>query len=440
MSTALAIAGVTAVLRDLLNDGLVNHNVSGTLGSTVSVSVLPPDRVVPANGTETSQLNLFLHQVTPNAGWRNEGLAAVDGAGRRRLGNPALALNLHYLLSAYSGADLHGEILLGYAMQLLHEHPVISRQAIRTALNPSPDVGATLPPALRALADCGLADQIEQLRITPEPIGTDEMSKLWTATQSHYRPTAAYQVTVVLIESGQPVSAPLPVLTRGPVDKESKRERGLVVAASLIPPVPMLDAVVSSGKQPVARLGETVDLQGHHLDGADRAVVLTHSRFDIEETFPGVDPENPSRIPFVIRFGIPADRAGDFPVGVYNVSARVVLPHEDATRETNCLALALAPAITNLPLVVTRDEHGTASFTLNFVPKLRSGQKVSLLLGQQEIVPEPHVSPTGALDFKVLDASKGKHLARLRVDGIESPIIDREAEPPVFLDCGIEIK
>src|SRR4029077_11082294 len=63
MSSALAIAGVTAVLRDLLNDGLINHNISGVLGSTVTVSTLPPDRVVPANGTENTQLNLFLHQV-----------------------------------------------------------------------------------------------------------------------------------------------------------------------------------------------------------------------------------------------------------------------------------------------------------------------------------------------------------------------------------------
>ena len=51
MSSALAIAGVTAVLRDLLNDGLINHNVSGVLGATVTVSVLPPDRVV-AGGTK----------------------------------------------------------------------------------------------------------------------------------------------------------------------------------------------------------------------------------------------------------------------------------------------------------------------------------------------------------------------------------------------------
>ena len=55
------------------------------------------------------------------------------------LSNPPLALNnLHYLLSAYSGGDLHAEILLGYAMQLLHEMPVLTRAAIRTAPTPRP--------------------------------------------------------------------------------------------------------------------------------------------------------------------------------------------------------------------------------------------------------------------------------------------------------------
>ncbi len=124
MSTALAIAGVTAVLRDLLNDGLINHNISGLLGSSVTVSVQAPDRVVTGSTPEASQLNLFMYMVTPNFGWRNEGLPGRDGSGRTRLTNPPLALDLHYLLSAYSGADLHAEILLGYAMQLLHETPV----------------------------------------------------------------------------------------------------------------------------------------------------------------------------------------------------------------------------------------------------------------------------------------------------------------------------
>src|SRR4051812_26581922 len=105
MSSALAIAGVTAVLRDLLNDGLVNGDVTGALGTSVLVTGLPPDRVGEAgNGQIPTQLNLFLHQVTHNAAWRNATLPDRDRDGNRR-SNPPLALNLHYLVTAYGAEE-----------------------------------------------------------------------------------------------------------------------------------------------------------------------------------------------------------------------------------------------------------------------------------------------------------------------------------------------
>jgi hypothetical protein len=435
VSTALAIAGVTAVLRDLLNDGLINHNVSGVIGSSVTVSVLPPDRVVPTDGPETSQLNLFLHQVSPNSGWRNEGLASRDTSGRVRLSNPPLALNLHYLLSAYSGGDLHAEILLGYAMQLLHETPVLARQAIRTALNPSPPVGNVLPPALRALVDSGLENQIEQIKITPEYLNTEEMSKLWTAIQSHFRPTAAYMASVVLIEATEPVRSPVPVLSRGPVDPISHRDRGVVVQPDLVPPLPTLDAVVPFGGQPVVRLGETIDLVGHHLDGTGRTVLLNNDGFEIDQGIPAMGTGGPG----LIQFSIGALQAADFPVGLYRIGARVQRPGELQPRETNRLAMTVAPEISGLPIAVARDGAGTASFTLNFLPELRQGQLVALVLGQQEFAPQAFVAPVSSLDFAIANAPVGSHLARLRIDGIDSPIIDRSVEPPVFLNRRIII-
>jgi hypothetical protein len=125
---------------------------------------------VPSNGTENTQLNLFLHQVTPNQGWRNDRLPSRDPSGRHRLTNPPLALDLHYLLSARGAEELHAEILLGYAMQLLHESPVLLRSAITTALNPSPPVGSTLPPALRALAERMLVHVDHTFEGNPDPI------------------------------------------------------------------------------------------------------------------------------------------------------------------------------------------------------------------------------------------------------------------------------
>jgi hypothetical protein len=423
LSSALAIAGVTAVLRDLLNDGLINHDASGTLGSTVTVSVLAPDRVLSGGGTEASQLNLFLYQVTPNTGWINERLPAVDSSGRTRLSNPILALNLHYLLSAYGSSDLHREILLGYAMQILHENPVIARQAIRTALTPSPDVGTTLPAALRALADCGLADQMEQLRITSEYLSTEEISKLWAATQSSYRPTAAYEVTVVLIESTQPASSPLPVL-----------ERRVFAEPSLVPPVPMLDEVSPAGEQPVVRLGETVDLEGHDLDGTGHEVLLSNSRFDVQAVLTPTSAGSEG-----VQFVIPEASAADFPVGVYQVSVRLVRPGGTDAAETNSLAFVLAPKITNLPLSTALSGSGTASFSIDFVPLAQPGQTVSLFLRDREIAPESFTAPVGTLSFVVDDVQKTKYLTRLRIDGIDSPIIDRSTTPPTFFNQEIEL-
>lgn len=434
MSNALAIGGVTAVLRDRLNDGLVNHNVAGVLGSTVTVSVLPPDRVAPADGTESSQLNLFLYQVTPNLGWRNEGLPSRDASGRHRLSNPPLAIDLHYLLSAYSGGDLHAEILLGYAMQLMHEYPLLTREMIRTALTPSPNLGTALPPALRALAGCGLADQVEQLKVTPQTLSTEEISKLWAATQSSYRPTAAYQVSVVLIEATQPTRQPLPVLSRGSVDLVSGRDRGVVVSPSLIPPLPTIEVVRPADEQTVMVLDATITLEGHHLDGTGREIVLANEKFGVEETLAAAGPSASDRMAFII----PAVRAAEFPAGVYDISARVVPPGESEPRTTNRLAAVLAPDITNLPQSVAR-VGGNASFTLTFTPELRAGQQVTLLLGQNGLAPQAFTAPTGTLDFVVENAGIGVSLARLRIDGIESPIVDRAATPPVFLDRQIDI-
>src|SRR5262249_57759724 len=98
----------------------------------------------------------------------------------------------------------------GYGQQVLREAPGVHRDAIRRALTPTPPSNANvLPVALHASSD--LADQVESIRLTPQALSTEEISKLWTAIQSHYRPTAAYQASVVLIESRRSRRAALPV-------------------------------------------------------------------------------------------------------------------------------------------------------------------------------------------------------------------------------------
>src|SRR4051812_42200714 len=262
MSSPLAIGAVSAVLRNLLDNGFVNI---GAPLSPVKVTAVAPDLVDLDDPEAPPSLNLFLYRTTRNVGWAEMGLPAFDADGTR-VSSPPLALNLHYLLTAYGSADFQAEILLGYAMHLLHERPVLDRAAIRRALDPSPLGASILPPAFQALTAADLADQLDAVTITREPMDTEEMSRLWSAIQAHYRPTASYVVSVVLIEARKPSRTPLPVLSRGVVDPTTGKDRGVVVEPSLLPPYPTILRAVPPDGQPAARLGETVRLEGHHLD------------------------------------------------------------------------------------------------------------------------------------------------------------------------------
>jgi hypothetical protein len=436
MSNALAIAGVTAVLKDLLDSGLIEHEVTDAMGQGVAVSAVAPDTIELTGPNAKPRLNLFLHQVTPNPSWRNHDLPSHDSRGTR-VSNPPLALDLHYLMTAYGTEDLQAEVLLGYAMQLLHETPVLARQAIRTALNPSPVNGGILPTIYKALRASDLAEQVEQIKITPGTMNSEEMSRLWSALQAHYRPTAVYHVSVVLIESRRPARMPLPVLTRGPlIDPATGRDRGVVVEPSLIPPIPAIEAVSPPAGQPSARLEDTVDVSGHHLDGSDRRVHLVNTLFNIAEEVPALQTGGANLLQFVVP-----DMSAGLPAGVYLLSCSLTRPGETMARTTNRLALAIAPEITtSLPIIVQRDQNGMAEIVLNCRPEVRPGQKVSLALGTREVLAEPFDNPTGTLTFNVPDAPIGQHLARLRVDGVESLVIDRTATPPTFFDDRIEVQ
>jgi len=430
MSSPLAIAAVTAVLRDLLNNGLIDHNITGSLGSNVDVTVAPPDIIPVDAATGRTQLNLFMYQVTPNAGWRNEGLPSRDGRGAR-LTNPPLALDLHYLLTAYGSADLHSEILLGYAMHLLHETPALDRQAIRTALSGGTVPGAILPPAFQALSAADLADQVEQIRITPVTMSTEEMSKLWAALQAHYRPTAAYHVSVVLIEAQRSTRAALPVLTRGQVDPVSGRERGVMAGASLIPPYPMLTAIEPPNQQLAAQLGDTITLRGHNLEGSNVVVRFEHPRLanpiDINV---GINANGET-----VSIALPNNAAAHiaWPPGAWNVTLMLLRAGETAVRSTNTEFLMLAPRL-DIPASTAVRNAGTGAVTLTlvFTPQVRPGQKVSLNAGGHEALPSGFIAQTGSLVFVFPELASGPQWLRLRVDGADSLLVNRAVTPPQF--------
>jgi hypothetical protein len=430
MSSPLALAAVTAVLRDLLNNGLIDHNITGALGNNVTVTALPPDTIAVDAANARPQLNLFLHQVTPNAGWRNAGLPSRDERGAR-LSNPPLALDLHYLLTAYGSAELHSEILLGYAMHLLHETPVLDRQAIRTALAGGTVDGSILPPAFQILSASDLADQVEQIKITPETLSSEEMSKLWSAMQAHYRPTAAYHLSVVLIEAQRAIRGALPVLTRGPRDPVSGRERGVVAGAGLVPPYPILTDIDLPHRQVAAQQGDTLSLQGHHLEGSAVRLRFEHPRLTNPIQINLGNNVNGERIAVTL----PADAAAHaaWPPGAWDVSVVLQRPGETVERSTNRLSLLLAPRLDIPASAAARDAgSGAVTISLVFTPQVRPGQKVSLNAGGHEALPGNWNAATGALNFVFPELDAGHQWLRLRVDGADSLLLDRAASPPQF--------
>jgi len=427
MSSPLAIAAITASLKDLLNEGLLNHDLS-SIGS-FSVTAQPPDRITTGN-TESNQLNVFLYQVTPNLGWRNADLPSRDD-GYRRLTNPPLALDLHYLLTAYGAHDLNAEVLLGYAMQLLHENPLLTRQQLRTVLgSPSPVDGSILPGPFGTLSAIDVADQVELIKIAPVYLSAEDLSKLWTAMQARYRPSMAYMVSVVLIQATNGTRAAPPVLKRGAAD------RGPISRAR---PAPVLGSVrpAASPLLPAARLGDDLIFSGTNLayDGTLTAI-LENTRLGITRELPlQIGGPGAGLVAHVPTLAEDANALGDWGVGVYTVSIRVTQANTP-TWSTNAVPIALAPLVTVSP----RDAAaGTVDLTVTCSPRLRPEQEAGtrLLLGSSAVPPSTVTTPADpteptTLDFSIADVVAGDYLVRLRVDGIDSLPVTIVGDPPTF--------
>ncbi len=202
MNSPLALAAMTFILKDMLDNRIVQRGVTADVGS-VAITALPPDRVA-TGSDERSQLNIFLYRVTPYTAWRNSGPSASERGEKRRA---PMCLDLHYLVSAYGEHDFHAEILLGYAMQILYETPVLTREEIKRALSSiAPTAGSALPPAYQAIAAANPGDSFEEVHISPEFLNAEETSKLWSALQARYRPSLTYKVSAVLIDADRPAT------------------------------------------------------------------------------------------------------------------------------------------------------------------------------------------------------------------------------------------
>jgi hypothetical protein len=411
MSNSLAIAAITATLRNLIKTG-IGSEVPGA-----TVTTQPPDEVkIPGN-----LINIFLYQTTINGAWRNRDMPRQIKPGET--GPPPLALNLFYLLTAYGKNDASPELpdltshrLLGRAMRVLHDHPVLSGAEIKSALSGN-----------------DLADQIEHVRITQQPVSLDDMSKLWMTFQSKYRISTAYQVAVVLIESQRASTTPLPVLTRG------EKDRGVDAQANLLPPYPTLTEIVLPTKtQSTTQPGDTVTLRGHHLDGNSMIARFSNSRLPdpvLSKALPAVTTTDVSNV----KIKLPDDALDPtkWVPGYYTVALLITrtINGKTETRSTNELSFALAPKITVVNPVDHKVSDGAFTLTVNTNPAVALEQRVSLLFAGREVPPAVRAAKTDPFKFLITPTAAmiGANPIRLRVDGVDSMVVDYTKEPPEFL-------
>ena len=411
MSNAIAIAAVTAVLKHLLINGATDKILKSALGS-FDVSALPPDRIhKESDASEGMRLNLFLYQVTPNPGWRNAALPSRNGGGDL-LSNQPLALDLHYLLTAYGTENLGAEMLLGYAMQVLHETPVLSREAVRKALaDPNVLVGNSSAEALAALAASELAEQSELLKITPQFMSAEEISKWWSALQTHYRPTVAYQVSGVLIQGRRATKPALPV-----------RQRNVYAVQFRHPLITAVESVAGSDK--FIELGDTLLIRGQRLRGQLTRVVIDGVEFtpdpvDVSDTQISLP------VPSDLRAGLHALQVAQyFDIGSPPTAHRGI--------ESDLAALALHPQITVPPTA-------KGELAIAFSPKVAKAQRASLMISEY-LPPDDRVAraygitapkdngipvsdpETATIKFPLEGVEAGTYLVRVQVDGAESAL------------------
>jgi hypothetical protein len=400
MSNSAVIAAVTASLRNVLAEAI---SQDPELADTI-FTMQAPD-VARGEGVNANQLNLFLYRTEVNAAWSNAQLP--DRAHPGEEAPPPLALTLFYLVVPY-GRDNDAQrpfshLLLGRSMSVLHDNPILTPETLRASV---PELGAIR--------------QIERVRLTLQPMSLDDLSKLWSGFQTQYRLSATYQASVILIESSRPVRAALPVLRRGPTGG------GVITQADPSPPMPILTAVEPTA----ARVGDSVALRGLHLGG--EKVLVRLSRAGNAWELPAAEGATAHQV----RFSIPSDRG--LGAGVHGIT--VVAGATDRMIASNMLALAITPRIVSKLPITARIRSGGIAVDLEVSPPVQPGQFVSLLLGAREVRGPQVQSAQSRLHFAVPAIQPGVYVLRVRVDGVDTPVIQRPEQAHPQFDPAAQLK
>jgi hypothetical protein len=405
MSNALAVATVTATLKRTLDEALA----AGTPGSVpnATASTIRPEEATNGNGATTG-INIYLYQVIPNAALRGEELPTrrSDGSLVRR---PQAALDLYYLLTFYGDEKKQEpQRLLGTAVSTLNARPILSRGAIRNAIDHEL---ADDPSTYLQFSD--LVDQIDLVKLSPIPLNLEELSKLWSIFfQTPYVLSVAYQGTVVLIESDvTPHTAP-PVLARNLYLTPFRS--------------PVIDRVVSvAGPREPITSASTIVIEGTRLQASPMQV-----RVGEAIVTPALDQVTDSAITLPVPAGVRAGIKGAQVIHPIEMGTPPV-PHEGV--ESNAAPFVLRPTISGA-VTVAAGSGSDADVSIPLAPDVGKAQRVVLLLNefqppttrapfaytfQAPLRNQPPAS-VSTITVPTVGVEAGDYLVRVQVDGAES--------------------
>ena len=398
MSNSLAIATVTATLKNIIFAGIREELGNGT------ITTKSPERA--RDSQEGNQINLCLYHAEPNPA--RQGQPKMPHARRGAAFKPPLALDLHYLIAAYGQGDqeIASHRLLGRVLHVLHDHSVLNAAEIQAA-------------ARGELSESNLYQQVEQIRITPLNLAFEDMSQVWRLLQADYRPSVAYKVSVVLLDSQEPIQLAPPVLSRaGGNGRAMVRPHG----------EPKLHEIELPHHKNSAEFGDRVTIRGQNFNGDRLRVRLTHPRltdpWDLDLS------SSPSEGSLSFQFPDMTNRVASTLAGRYELA--VAIERSNYTLTTNRLPLNLAPQLLSLDPQETAQR--TFTLTVTCFPRVSPESEVILLFGDRGMSVLPFSEPTDTLRFQIKQVHPGTYVVRLRVNGADSVPIDFSSRPPQFLE------
>ena len=158
----------------------VSQSLVGVLqGELVSLNATVETHDLQSPIQNTLRLTVFLFEAGEDPSARNRPRVRELTAPDIRISKPPMALLLRYLLTPWGGTESARHAILGRAMQVLYDRPILSGSQL---------VGS-------------LAAEDQALKVTLAPLSLEERTRVWHAVQRPYRLSVSYEVRVVNLDT-----------------------------------------------------------------------------------------------------------------------------------------------------------------------------------------------------------------------------------------------